>query len=187
VASIAKKVPAPGSKEFFTAQACRSITIYKNDFKVYNPEKAKKDKVLMAAQFQDFFDEGHYKYENTDYLFFSYHMGPNEIKWTGETLREKAKYYDTIMICVANEEAAEVAEYLKNCGKRVIIISVNAPTLVFDKTWADTILIAYTYSRYSFAAAFSALAGEYTPQGYLQMKDTTYKEDSTSFSLLESK
>ena len=187
VAAISQKVPAPGSQAFFTAQACRSITVYKNNFKVYSPESAKNDSILMAGQFQEFFDEGHEKYKNTDYLFFSYNMGPKKIKEVGTSLLKKAKNYDTIMICVANEVAAEVANYLKNCGKRVIIISVNAPTFVFDKTWADTILIAYTYSNYSFAAVFSALAGEYVPQGYLQMKDSFSKEDSTSFSLLESK
>ncbi|OJF77413.1 MAG: glycosyl hydrolase family 3 [Treponema sp. CETP13] len=176
-----KKIPAPGSKEFFTAQACRSITIYKDRFKVYSSESAKNDSILLVSQFQEFFDEGHKRYSNTDYMFFPYHMGKNEIMKTGDSLAEKIKDYETIIICVANEESASVADYLKNSGKRVIIVSVNAPTLVFDKTWADTVLISYMYSNYSFAAAFAALVGDYKPQGYLQMKDTDSTEKSVSY------
>lgn len=187
--SISEKVPAPGANEFFMAQACRSITIYKNKFNVYKPEDVQNSSILMVSQFRDFFDEGHVRYTNTDYrdyVYFPYHMDSAELKSVGEELATKAEDYDIIFLCVANEDSAKIADYLKNSSKKIILVSVNAPTFVFDKTWADTILIAYTYSDYSFTAVFSALAGDYTPQGYLQMKDAVYSEDSTSYSSFES-
>ncbi|HZK20451.1 MAG TPA: glycoside hydrolase family 3 protein [Treponemataceae bacterium] len=180
IESISQKVPAPGSKDFFLAQACRSITTYKK-YQMYDPEIAKKDSILMVSQFQDFFDKGAERYENSDYFYFSYKMHSGEIKRTGEKLAEKAKKYDTIIICVANDEAAKVADYLKFSNKRVIIISVSAPTLVFDKTWAETVLITYSYSSFSFVAAFAAIAGDYIPMGYLQMQEEKYVDSNTVF------
>lgn len=175
VTKVRELVPAPGAKEFFTAQACRSITLHHSDSFPYTPEEASNEQILVAAQFQEFFDEAHYKYENTSYYFFGYTLGPNELAWHGERLASMAKNYDTVILCVANEESSKIAAYLKDIGKKVILVSIMAPSFVLEYDWANTVLMAYSYSPYSFAAAFSALAGEYVPEGILPM-DIANKE-----------
>ena len=80
-----------------------------------------------------------------------------------------ARSYDTIIICVANERSAQIASRLKNSGKRVIIMSVLSPVPVLRFDWADTILLGYSYSPFTFKALFGALCGEYEPQGALPL------------------
>ena len=52
-------------------------------------------------------------------------------------------------------------------GCRVIIISILSPNYVIDLDFADTILLAYSYSDFSFQAVAAALAGEIDISGNL--------------------
>ena len=49
----------------------------------------------------------------------------------------------------------------------VIIISILSPNYVIDLDFADTILLAYSYSDFSFQAVAAALAGEIDISGNL--------------------
>ena len=80
-----------------------------------------------------------------------------------------ARRFDTIIVCVANAESSKLAESLKRLGKRVIIVSILAPKFVVNLDWADTILLAYSYSDYSFKAAAAVLAGEIPVYGELPL------------------
>ncbi len=59
---------------------------------------------------------------------------------------------------------------LKKLGKKVIILSVLTPVYVLDYDWADTILLGYSYSPYSFKALYGALCGDFEPHGTLPLK-----------------
>lgn len=126
-------------------------------------------KILLAGQFQEFFDEGAQRYKNARFFFFGYNLDSANIRQKGAQLAQYAKNYDTVIVCVANEASRRVAKYLAQSGKRVIVVSALEPVHVFDFDWADSIVLAYSYSRYSFRAAFAALAGDYTPQGLLPL------------------
>ncbi len=169
IAAIPSLVPDPEAESFFTAQAARSITVYKEGDFPYTVEKAQQESVLVAAQFQEVFNEASNRYENVDYHFFGYNLSQADISSAGFRLLSAAQGYDTIIICVSNTTSRQVAQYLANSGKKVIVISVLEPVHVFDFDWADTILLAYSYSDFSFRAAFSALAGDYVPRGTLPM------------------
>ena len=103
---------------------------------------------------------------------FNYNMGPNERAWMSNNLVSLASKYSTVIICVADAASARVAESLKNHGVSVVVISVLAPVPAMDLAqWADTVLMAYSYSPYSFNAVFGALAGEFTVRGVFPLAE----------------
>ncbi len=169
IAAIPSLVPAPEAEAFFTAQAARSITLYKSGDFPYTNEKSSNERILVASQFREVFDESSLRYDNVNYHSFQYTLPLSEVNAEGLRLLQVAQGYDTVIICVSNTASRRVAQYLENSGKKVIVISVLEPVHVFDFNWADTVLLAYSYSTYSFRAAFSALAGDFVPKGYLPM------------------
>lgn len=167
---VLKNVPAPNAADFFTAVAARSITAYKKGTKFpYTKDMELNEKVLVVGQFQEFFNEAYTTYGAGHYFYFNYILEAEGIREQGQKLVERAQSYDTIIVCVANETSRAVAKFLKNINKPVIIISVLEPVHVLDFDWADTILLAYSYSNFSFRAVFSALRGDYTPEGRLPL------------------
>ena len=158
-------IPDPEGKKFFLSQACRSITLYKGQMP-YKPKE--NEKILLAGQkqFPDFFSEGIKRYPNAKYLQFNYSMGPNEKDWMSNYIQNLATGFDTVIICVADDASATVASKLKDKGIKTIVISVLAPIPGMKLSdWADAVLMAYSYSPYSFDAVFGALAGEFQIQG----------------------
>jgi beta-N-acetylhexosaminidase len=164
-ATISEHIPDKDGQKFFLEQACRSITLYKSGG---FPLKSG-GKILLAGSLPAFFDEGKKRYPETGDFRFSYEMGPNETQWMSENIRSVARSYDTIIFCVANENSATVAKQLRGLGKRVIILSIMSPVDAFDLAWADTILMGYSYSPYTFEALFAALAGDFRPRGTLPL------------------
>ena len=171
--AIKKNIPNPRANAFFTTLAARAITLYRGGIFPYAPEKAATERILAAGQFQDFFLETSRRYEQTRYFFFGYTLDAEQIREKAEELAFAAKNSDTVIFCVANDVSRRVARnaaaILKGSGKKLIVISVLEPVHVLDFDWADTILLAYSYSPFSFRAALSALAGDYTPHGRLPL------------------
>lgn len=176
VEEISQHIPDPEAAEFFLAQACRSITLYKGDLFPLSadaPEATGKGILLVGqSQFPEFFQEGKRRYPEADTMKFNYNMGPNERAWMSNNLVSLASNYSTVIICVADAASARVAESLKNHGVSVVVISVLAPVPAMDLAqWADTVLMAYSYSPYSFNAVFGALAGEFTVRGIFPLAE----------------
>lgn len=162
---IAENIPAPEAKDFFLSQACRSITLYKGELP-YKPKP--QERILLAGQkqFPSFFEEGKLRYPEAKMLQFNYNMGPNETEWMSNYIDELISSYDTVIISVADDASAAVASKLRSKNIKTIVISVLSPVPSMRmKSWANTILMAYSYSEYSFMAAFGALAGEYQVTG----------------------
>ncbi|MGL4981951.1 MAG: glycoside hydrolase family 3 protein [Treponemataceae bacterium] len=165
---IEQSIPDPAAEAFFTEQAARATTFYKQGILPLTALQA--ERTLLVSQFQQFFDVGRPIYPQSKYYFFRYFMGPNETKWNINNLKKMASSYDTIIICVANEASAAIAQGLKHLKKKVIIISALSPTIVLRNfMWADGIILAYSYSSYSFLAAFNAAAGNFSPSGVLPL------------------
>lgn len=167
LSDIDKKIPNEAGTKFFLEQACRSVTLYKKGQFPYKPDET--ERILLAGQYQSFLDEGKKCYPQAKFIKFDTSLGPNATEWFKEHLMEMSENFDTIVIGVADNATASIAESLKDLGKRVIIISILAPVKVFNYDWADSILMVYSYSPYSFTAAFAALIGDFDPQGHLPM------------------
>ncbi|MBP5283740.1 MAG: glycoside hydrolase family 3 protein [Treponema sp.] len=169
IATLKEKVPDPEGQKFFLTQACRSITAYKNSGLPYKQEND--EKILLAGQIQfpEFFEEAKKRYTNCTEFKFDYEMGPNQAAWMRDNILANASDCETIIICVANERSASIAEKLRGCGKKVIVMSVLTPVHVLDMKWADTVLLGYSYSPYTFKALFAALYGDFVPTGTLPL------------------
>ena len=74
--------------------------------------------------------------------------------------------YDTFIVCVNNENHVKIANALKGLNKKVIILSTMSPTLTESLSWADTILLGYSWRcDYSMRAMVGAVAGDFEPRG----------------------
>ncbi|MBQ0050951.1 MAG: glycoside hydrolase family 3 protein [Treponema sp.] len=169
VESLKDKIPDRDGQKFFLSQACRSIAAYKKGTLPYKP--ANGERILLAGQnqFPEFFEEAKKRFGECAQFKYDYEMGPNQADWMSNNIEVMARSYDTIIICVANERSAMIASRLRNSGKKVYIMSVLSPVPVLSFGWADTILLGYSYSPYTFKALFGALAGEFDPQGKLPL------------------
>ena len=58
---------------------------------------------------------------------------------------------------------------LREKGINVIIISIMSPVYFMQDDWESSILLCYSYSPFSFQAAFSVLAGDFEPAGNLPL------------------
>ncbi|MBQ5781229.1 MAG: glycoside hydrolase family 3 protein [Spirochaetaceae bacterium] len=167
---MAEKIPDKEGTDFFLDQAVRSITLKKGDFFPIDLDKA--GRILLVGQFDEFFEAGKRRFPDANQWSYNYSIGPIETLWNLDHFPAFARNYDTIITCVATEESLRITRRLRYLGKKVIVVSALSPIFVEDLDWADTILLAYSYSGFSFEAAFAALAGDFVPTGEIPFKDT---------------
>ncbi|QTQ15307.1 glycoside hydrolase family 3 protein [Treponema parvum] len=167
-AAIPKRIPDEDGRKFFLEQACRSITPYKADGVPLKKEDA--GRVLLAGAFPSYFAEGKKRFPGAAEFRFNYEIGPNETQWMIDNILYTAASFDTVVFCVHNGRTRQIADRLKSLkdsGKKIIILSIMSPENAFSLTWSDAILMGYSYSEYTAAALFGALAGEFSPKGVL--------------------
>ncbi len=169
IGAIDEAIPDPEGTEFFFDQACRSISTMKTGDFPYTAEKGAEERVLIAGQFFTYTDELLKRYPHAKIYSYKYSMSAENKAQYLENLPWYARQFDTIIMCVANQDSADLAKSLKNSGKKVIIISILSPKFAADLTWADTVLFAYSYSDFSFRAAAAVLAGEIPVYGTLPL------------------
>jgi beta-N-acetylhexosaminidase len=158
-------VPDQEGQAFFLNLACRAITLAKSSVFPYTPAPTKR--TLLAGQYAAFFDAGLKRYPGAGVFRFATAQGLTETAQTAARLAQTAAAYDTIILCVGDEESASIGRRLQTLGKGLIVISVTSPVPAFTIDRADTVLHAYSTSPYSLEAAFGALAGEFRPTGTL--------------------
>ena len=153
---IEKLVPDPEGQGFFLSQAVRSVTVVRDRRFPLKPSDS--GKTLIAGSFPDFLEAGKRRYSGAD-------TAP-----LNADLYRKAKGYDTVVFCLSGHDSLESLKGLQPLGERVIVISALSPVLLEEVPWADTAIAVYSYSPWSFTAAFSALAGDYEPEGVMPLK-----------------
>jgi len=167
-ASIGKYIPDKEGEKFFLEQACRSITLYKKGTLPLSSRDA--GRVLFVGSLSRFFSEGKRRYASSGDYRFSSEPGPNETQYMCDHILESAAAYNTVICCVSNAQSARIARTLKGSGKRIVIFSIMSPEYALDFSWADSVVMGYSWSSYTFDAMFGALAGEYEAQGTLPFK-----------------
>lgn len=157
-------IPSKEGEKYFVEQACRSVTVEKQGLMPLTAENA--GRVLLLGSLNSFFAEAKKRYPNSGEFHFTYETGPNETQWVLDNLPASAGAYDTVIICVSSENHVKIAEYFKNSKKRVVILNTMSPVLCEKLTWADTILLGYSWRcDYSMQAMLAALNGEFVPTG----------------------
>lgn len=170
IKKIKQRVPDPEGKKFFLSQACRSITIQKaGSLFPLSAKEQTGENILLMGQFDEFFSEGKKRYKKAKYFKFNFDLGPNETQWIKDNIKNQLSGIDTIIMCVADDRSPQVLHAIEQYGKKIIIFSIMSPVPVLNDTKADTILLGYSYSPFTFNAMFGALAGEFTPKGILPL------------------
>ena len=168
--SVEKAIPDKDGEKFFLEQACRSITVKKAGKLPLKAEDA--GRVFFIGSMNSFFKEAKERYPNSGQYYVKYDAGPNEAQWVIDKLPSFIGGYDTIFVCVSNENHVQIANYLKDKGKRVIILCTMSPILAEQFSWADTVLLGYSWRcDYSFQAMIGLLHGEYSVVGTMPYKD----------------
>src|SRR5574344_222111 len=167
--TIDELVPNKDGQKFFLEQACRSVTVQKKGEIPYDNEKI--GKVLLAGSITSFFKYGKARFKDSGDFRFSYDIGPNETQWVIDNLPQTLKSYDTVILCVSSVNHVKIAESIKNLNKKVIILSTMSPFLVEQLSWADCILLGYSWRcDYSLNAMLGVLNGEFESIGVLPYK-----------------
>ena len=170
--TISQHIPDKEGQQFFLAQACRSITVYKKGSIPYKPQG--EERVLLAGhqEHPEFFEEAEKRFGKCARFPYKADMGPYHALWVNDNLIPLAQSYDTIILCidsVNNATAIRNLQPLQRLGKRVIILSIQSPVPAMDLTWADSVIFGYSYSPYTFKAMFAVLAGDFEAKGTLPL------------------
>jgi beta-N-acetylhexosaminidase len=153
---IEKNVPDREGQAFFLSQAVRSVTLVRKKNFPYVPEKG--ESILIAGSFPDYLDAGTMRFPSADTCPINHQLYP------------LARKYDTVIFCLSNRENLAILKDLRYADARIIVISAMSPVLLADVPWVETALAVYSYSPWSFTAAFSALAGDFIPRGIMPLR-----------------
>ena len=163
--SIDQYIPDKEGEKFFIEQACRSITIQKQG-EAFPLDTSKSGRILIIGSLSSFFNDALARYPNAGQVHVNYDTGPNETQWVLEQLPSISANFDTVIICVSNDNHVKIAQYFRNSGKKVIVLSTMSPELTKNLDWCDTILLGYSWRcEYSLTAMLAAINGEYVPAG----------------------
>ena len=162
--TIDEFIPDKEGEAFFTEQACRSITVEKQGSLPLNKETC--GRILVLGSLTSFFEDAMLRFPQAGQVHFTYDTGPNETQWVIDQLPSISQNYNTIIICVSNENQVKIANYFKDSGKNVIILSTMSPELTKNLSWANSILLGYSWRcEYSFKAMLAVVNGEFIPEG----------------------
>ncbi len=157
-------IPDPDGTAFFTEQACRSITVEKQGMLPLNKETC--GRILVMGTLTSFFEDALLRFPQAGQVHYTYDTGPNETQWVIDQLPSITANYKTIIICVSNENHVKIANYFKDSGKNVIILSTMSPELTKSLSWCNSILLGYSWRcEYSFKAMLAVVNGEFVPEG----------------------
>ncbi|HPX13999.1 MAG TPA: glycoside hydrolase family 3 protein [Treponemataceae bacterium] len=157
IADIADRVPDPDGASFFQSQAVRSVTVLRNGKEPH--VDADSGSVLIASQFATFLDIGRQRFPDAS------------IFGVNDRLGSIAGNYDTIIFCLSSDYSLSVLKKLHHLRDRLIVVSAMSPVLLGDVPWVESAIAVYSYSPWSFTAAFGAIAGDFVPTGTLPLKD----------------
>lgn len=158
---IPEMIPAPGAEEFFLAQAARSVTlVYGGE---HLPVDGNSNSILITGAFPEFRRAGKTRFPEADLAL----MNSGLLRYVGD--------YDIIIFAVSSEHNLAILNSLPQVARedaKIIAVSLLSPVLLEQTEVPDAALAVYSYSPYSFEAVFSAIAGDYSPDGALPLKDT---------------
>ncbi|MBR1911360.1 MAG: glycoside hydrolase family 3 protein [Treponema sp.] len=169
---IDELIPDREGQKFFLEQACRSITLYKDNGSV--PLSAKNaGKVLIVGPYTSLYAQGRKRYPKAATYYISTELKNDESnfdEWNAAGIVNVAASYDTIVFCVHDRHTASILQRLKGLGKKIVVLSIMSPVPILERfDWVDSILCGYSYSDYTFNALFAALNGEIKPKGMLPL------------------
>ena len=164
---VAASVPAAGAAAFFRQSAARAVTLVAGARIPWRP--AKRERVLLCGQIDEFFAEGLARWPDADSLPFSYEpfygANPDDL----ERVPARARGYDTVVFCLANYNSLEVLGRMRDLAPRLLVVSTLSPVHLGEASWIETAVAVYGTGRDSFRAGFAVLAGDIAATGRMPM------------------
>jgi beta-N-acetylhexosaminidase len=148
-------VPDPDARAFFLSQAARSVTLVRaGTF----PLGDARGKTLIAGSYPSFLEAGKRRFPDAD-------TAPVNGKLWGT-----ARAYDTVVYCLSGKDSLAILRDLQWSSANVVVVSALSPVLLTEVPRVKTALAVYSYAPVSFEAAFSALAGDFAPEGTMPLE-----------------
>ncbi len=163
IKKIEKDIPAPGAKNYFFNEACRSVSIIRDEHLPLNPGET--GKVLVTGPYHLFLTTGSSYFPEADTYYFPFSPENNNMEKYSTYLASIAENYDTIIFSLANRNSLQMLEKLKTTDARIIVISSLTPVYLKDLPWIKDAIAVYGTGVESFTAGFSALLGSFVPSG----------------------
>ncbi|MEA1912020.1 MAG: glycoside hydrolase family 3 protein, partial [Spirochaetota bacterium] len=163
IKKITDNVPNSFGSNFFLDQAFRSVSILRNDELPVSINK--NSRVLLAAPYRIFFAEGKKQIKNAETYYFPFIPEKESEKNFITDFKSKAKNYDKIIFCLANDFSLKMLKTLENLPVEVTVISTLSPILIQDQQWINSAVAVYGTGYESFMAGFSAILGNFKPTG----------------------
>ena len=161
-------LPNPEGREFFFDQAFRSATLINGSSLPLSLEEG--EKVLLAGQFEEYFEVGENFFPDADMFDISYAPFYYPVSSEKRRLEALADEYSTIIFCLANPNSLECLKAIEHSGSRIIVISVLTPVYLDEVPWVDSSVAVYGTGTDSFKAGFAAITGVFEPEGNLPVR-----------------
>jgi len=157
----------PGAAEFFLEQAARSITLLRSERFPLMQKQAGEVLLAGTGNYAGFFAEGAKRYPKAHRWILNYSKSEADLRLDGRELLQVARNFDSVIVLLADAKMGILLNELAPIAEKVIVISILSPIHLNKLDWARTSLAAYGSGKESFRAAFSALIGDFTPEGRL--------------------
>lgn len=163
----AARLPLKDSQNYQQSLALRAISISRKITPL-----SKNTPILVAGSYVNLSKAAEAIFENSQFFFIQdFSRGTNQYEITDEIIKILQREKRTLVLLVSDVETAAVASVLNQRGIQHTIFSSLNPFLARNSAQPDQpILYLYGVGFQSFKAAFSALAGDYTPTGRLPLK-----------------
>ncbi len=157
VQSIPRQVPDTDGHPHLLSQAVRSVTsVRKNRLPIAEGTELR---VLLAGGWQDFKNAGKLRFPEA------------AVESINSQLPAVCRSYDTVIFCLSNAETLSVLKRMEHLRDKIIVISILSPVYLNEVPWVRDALAVYSYSPWSFTAAFAAIRGDFEPTGIMPVKD----------------
>ena len=122
------------------------------------------DRVLLVGDYPEFLSEGRLKYNDAGVFTAGTHpIGERKLA----DLMNRAEEYDTVIVCLSDEETLQTLSRLHPLADKIVVLSVLNPVFLAETPWVQTAVAVYGTGIDSFKAGFAALAGDFIPEGRL--------------------
>lgn len=160
------RIPDLKAQEIFQNIAFKSVTLLKNDKKIFSSQK----KTLIITTYPDMIKEAKNFFTNFDSILYPYLPLKRSHISIVKKIQSLAPYYDQIVFNLTTPASVKYLETLQPWNDKLVVLSSLSPVLLSQVPWLKKSLAIYGINSISYKAGFSAILGKFFPKGVLPIK-----------------
>lgn len=165
---ISAFIRQPAAVEFLRDHSARSVTVLRD---AYIPHRrAPGERVLLVGKNPVFLAEGRQFYRGAGELLLTGGDFYLPLQADRQRLLQRAPGYDTIIFLLSDPNTLALLRDLEDLNRNVIVYSILTPIYLRELPWVRSAIAVYGWGRESFQAGFSALRGDFEPEGTLPIR-----------------